>query len=257
MLGPVGGLPGAAPFPPKPPPPPVASSMAVANALTFDLEDWFQVSNVEHLIPFAQWETCDSRLERNTRRLLELLARAQVSATFFVLGWNAERFPHLVQEIAEAGHEIASHGYAHRLVYEQTPEAFAADLARANEAIVKACGITPAPIARRPFRSPPRPPGPSRCSPRPGLPRMPASFPSSTSATASPGLPGSRIASPCPSGGPAGRSSALHAPARRSQLPVCRRRLFPPAPLCRREKFFSPSPGFRGPFGILFASLGI
>jgi polysaccharide deacetylase family protein (PEP-CTERM system associated) len=115
----------------------------VTNALTFDLEDWFQVSNLEHLIPYAQWGECQSRLVANTCRLLELLARAGVRATFFVLGWNAERFPGLVQEVAAAGHEIASHGYAHRLVYEQTPEAFAADLARATEVIGSACGVRP------------------------------------------------------------------------------------------------------------------
>ncbi len=104
---------------------------------------------MEHLIPFEQWEQCDSRLERNTQLVLNLLERAKVTATFFVLGWNAERYPHLVREIAQAGHEIASHGYAHRLVYEQTPEEFAADLARGTEAIANACGVTP-----RAYRAP-------------------------------------------------------------------------------------------------------
>jgi len=113
------------------------------NALTVDLEDWFQVSNVEHIISRDQWGSCESRLASNTRRLLGLLADANVRATFFVLGWNAERFPHLVREIRDAGHEIGSHGYAHRLVYEQTPEEFARDLERANEAIVNACGVLP------------------------------------------------------------------------------------------------------------------
>ena len=119
------------------------------NALTFDLEEWFHVSNVEHLISRDEWEQCDSRLEAQTHRVLALLDCARVSATFFILGWNAERYPHLVQEIADAGHEIASHGYAHRLVYEQTPEEFAADLARATEAIVAACGVRP-----RSYRAP-------------------------------------------------------------------------------------------------------
>jgi len=113
------------------------------NALTVDLEDWFQVSNVEHIISRDQWASCESRLASNTRRLLGLLAEANVRATFFVLGWNAERFPHLVREIRDAGHEIGSHGYAHRLVYEQTPEEFARDLERANEAIGDACGVRP------------------------------------------------------------------------------------------------------------------
>jgi len=113
------------------------------NALTVDLEDWFQVSNVEQIISRDQWASCESRLASNTRRLLGLLADANVRATFFVLGWNAERFPHLIREIRDAGHEIGSHGYAHRLVYEQTPEEFARDLERANEAIVEACGVLP------------------------------------------------------------------------------------------------------------------
>ncbi len=121
----------------------------MTNALTIDFEDWFQVSNVEHLLPFSQWEGCAARLEQNTRRVLAVLERAQVRATFFILGWNAERFPHLVREIAQGGHEIASHGYAHRLVYEQTPEEFAADLARATEAIGEACGVRP-----RAYRAP-------------------------------------------------------------------------------------------------------
>lgn len=121
----------------------------MTNAVTFDLEDWFQVSNLEHLIPYARWEECPSRLEQNTRRVLAALDRAGVKATFFVLGWNAARFPHLVREVAEAGHEIASHGYAHGLVYEQTPEEFSADLRRAAQAIGEACGLAP-----RSYRAP-------------------------------------------------------------------------------------------------------
>ena len=115
----------------------------VVNALTIDLEDWFQVSNVEHIIPFAAWEACRSRLVANTRRLLDLLDGAQVRATFFVLGWNAQRYPQLVREIREAGHEIGSHGYAHRLVYEQRPEEFSADLARATLCIGEVTGARP------------------------------------------------------------------------------------------------------------------
>jgi polysaccharide deacetylase family protein (PEP-CTERM system associated) len=119
------------------------------NALTIDLEDWFQVSNVEHIIPFGAWDDCQPRLVANTCRLLGVLAEADVRATFFVLGWNAERFPALVQEVAAAGHEIASHGYAHRLVFDQAPEEFALDLRRANEAIGDACGARP-----RAYRAP-------------------------------------------------------------------------------------------------------
>jgi polysaccharide deacetylase family protein (PEP-CTERM system associated) len=113
------------------------------NALTIDLEDWFQVSNVSHIIPFETWDECRPRLVENTGRLLELLAAHDVRATFFVLGWNARRFPGLVRDIKAAGHEVASHGYAHRLIYEQTPEEFASDLAHATDAIGEACGERP------------------------------------------------------------------------------------------------------------------
>ncbi|MHC5034605.1 MAG: XrtA system polysaccharide deacetylase [Planctomycetota bacterium] len=115
----------------------------MVNALTIDLEDWFQVSNVEHIIPFDRWGECEPRLVGSTRRLLELLAAAEVRATFFVLGWNAEHFPCLVREIKDAGHEIGSHGYAHRLVYEQDPGQLASDLARATEIIGEASGVRP------------------------------------------------------------------------------------------------------------------
>jgi polysaccharide deacetylase family protein (PEP-CTERM system associated) len=113
------------------------------NALTIDLEDWFQVSNVEHIISREQWGECEVRLFDTTRRLLQVLDRAGVQATFFVLGWNARRFPELIREVQEAGHEIGSHGYAHRLIFEQTPEELAADLAEAEEAIGTATGVRP------------------------------------------------------------------------------------------------------------------
>jgi len=113
------------------------------NALTIDLEDWFQVSNVEHIIPFEKWDECEPRLVANTCRLLRLLARTGTRATFFVLGWNAERFPGLVQEVHAAGHEIGSHGYAHRLIFDQRLEEFAADLALAEQVIGEACGVKP------------------------------------------------------------------------------------------------------------------
>jgi polysaccharide deacetylase family protein (PEP-CTERM system associated) len=78
------------------------------------------------------WDRFESRVVANTERILGLLDEARVSATFFVLAWNAERHPELVRRIAAAGHEIASHGYAHRLIYDQTPDAFRADVTRAK-----------------------------------------------------------------------------------------------------------------------------
>ena len=100
------------------------------NALSIDIEDWFQVSDFEEQVRFADWDQYESRIVRNTRRLLTLLAAHNVRATFFILTWNAERLPELVREINEAGHEIATHGYAHRLIYTQTPQEFRQDIAR-------------------------------------------------------------------------------------------------------------------------------
>ena len=102
------------------------------NGFSVDIEDWYQVSDFEALINVADWDTYEFRLRSNTERMLSLLDEAGVKGTFFVLAWNAERHPEIVRLIAEAGHEIASHGYAHRLVYNQTPEEFRADIVRAK-----------------------------------------------------------------------------------------------------------------------------
>jgi polysaccharide deacetylase family protein (PEP-CTERM system associated) len=102
------------------------------NAFSVDVEDWYQVSDFEAVVPLDAWDRYESRVARNTERVLALLDAAGVKATFFVLAWNAERYPGIVRRIAAAGHEVASHGYAHRLVYEQTPAAFRADLVRAK-----------------------------------------------------------------------------------------------------------------------------
>lgn len=110
------------------------------NVLTIDLEDWFQVSNLECRIAREDWPYCEMRLWENTERLLELLRDARARATFFVLGWNAEKCPGLVREIADAGHEIATHGYEHKLVYAMEPEEFRQDLRRSICAIEDASG---------------------------------------------------------------------------------------------------------------------
>jgi polysaccharide deacetylase family protein (PEP-CTERM system associated) len=102
------------------------------NAFSVDIEDWYQVSDFEAVIGLGRWDECESRLARNTDRLLALLADAGVHGTFFVLTWNAERYPAVVRGVAAAGHEIACHGYAHRLIYDQTPETFRADVSRAK-----------------------------------------------------------------------------------------------------------------------------
>jgi polysaccharide deacetylase family protein (PEP-CTERM system associated) len=100
------------------------------NAMSIDVEDWFHVYNMSGVIPQSSWDSCESRVENNTRRLLDLFAKHRVKATFFTLGWVAERFPGLVREIDSAGHEVASHSYAHRLITHMTQEEFERDLAR-------------------------------------------------------------------------------------------------------------------------------
>ena len=114
--------------------------VAVLNAMTIDVEDYFQVSAFEDVVPRSSWASRESRVCRNTERLLALFDDAGVRATFFVLGWVAERFPRLVRQIADNGHEIASHGYAHQLVYSISPEQFREDLRRARGAIEAASG---------------------------------------------------------------------------------------------------------------------
>jgi polysaccharide deacetylase family protein (PEP-CTERM system associated) len=100
------------------------------NVMSVDVEDWFCVHNLSRLIPYADWDRCESRVERNTIRLLDLFGRYGVEGTFFVLGWIADRFPDLVREIERRGHEVASHGYSHRLLTFMQPEEFRADLLR-------------------------------------------------------------------------------------------------------------------------------
>jgi polysaccharide deacetylase family protein (PEP-CTERM system associated) len=105
--------------------------------MSVDVEDWFCVYNLSRLISYADWDKCESRVERNTRRLLDLFRGHRVEATFFVLGWVAERFPDLVREIERAGHEIASHGYSHRLLTFMSPDEFRADLQRSLDVLAR------------------------------------------------------------------------------------------------------------------------
>lgn len=126
-----------------------APSGATVNAMTVDVEDYFQVSAFAPFVPADAWGTFEPRVEANTDRLLALFASAGVRGTFFVLGWVAEQRPALVRRIAEAGHELASHSHLHRLVYELDPEAFRADLRQAKRAIEDAAGV-----AVRGFRAP-------------------------------------------------------------------------------------------------------
>lgn len=102
------------------------------NALTIDVEDYFQVSAFAPYIPRDQWETRDCRVERNVGRILELLDGRQAKATFFTLGWIAERYPDLVRRIVDGGHELASHGYGHQRASDLDEAAFLADVGSAK-----------------------------------------------------------------------------------------------------------------------------
>jgi polysaccharide deacetylase family protein (PEP-CTERM system associated) len=102
----------------------VVASYAGENALTIDVEDYFHVAALKSQIPVESWDTRECRVERNVDVLLQMFDDQGVIATFFTLGWVAERYPQVVERIAKQGHEVASHGYSHQLVYKQTPEVF-------------------------------------------------------------------------------------------------------------------------------------
>jgi polysaccharide deacetylase family protein (PEP-CTERM system associated) len=120
----------------------VATPQRITNALSVDVEDYFQVQALAGVFPPERWDACESRVERNTEALLETFADAGVSATFFTLGWIAERNRPLVRRIVQAGHELASHGYEHARVDSQTPEAFRADV-RKTKRLLEDIGGTP------------------------------------------------------------------------------------------------------------------
>lgn len=111
-----------------------------SNALTVDVEDYFHASAFSDLVPYENWDRQPSRVERSTRKVLELLAAFDLRGTFFVLGWVAERYPWLVREIKAAGHDVGCHSYAHRLIYRLTPAQFRDDTRRALAAIENAAG---------------------------------------------------------------------------------------------------------------------
>ncbi|MFM7159173.1 MAG: XrtA system polysaccharide deacetylase [Planctomycetaceae bacterium] len=125
--------PSTAPHQSKPDQPPLA-------AFTVDVEDYFHVSGFADQVPAASWPDRPRRFEVGLNKLLELLDRHQVRGTFFILGWVAEHQPQLVRRIADLGHELGSHSYAHRLVYQQTAEEFRADLRRSRDVIEQATG---------------------------------------------------------------------------------------------------------------------
>ncbi|MGB9081955.1 MAG: XrtA system polysaccharide deacetylase [Desulfuromonadaceae bacterium] len=110
------------------------------NALTIDVEDYFQVNAFARHIRQDQWDTYPLRVDGNTRRILDLLDSFSITATFFILGWVAERLPALIKEIHRRGHEIACHGYGHELVYAIGPERFRSDIHRSKILLEDQCG---------------------------------------------------------------------------------------------------------------------
>ena len=126
-----------------------SGTIAPLNALTVDVEDYFQVQALAGTFPISKWEEREPRVEANTERLLEIFSAADVKATFFALGWVAERFPHLIGRIADEGHEVASHGFAHQRVDGQCPHEFRRDIRRARRSLEDAGGV-----AVRGYRAP-------------------------------------------------------------------------------------------------------
>jgi polysaccharide deacetylase family protein (PEP-CTERM system associated) len=110
------------------------------NALSIDVEDYYHVSGFESVVRFEEWDRYESRVEGNTYRILDLLDEYRTKATFFVLGWVAERQPQLIRALDSRGHEVASHGYAHRRIYTQTPEQFREETRRSKQTIEDAIG---------------------------------------------------------------------------------------------------------------------
>lgn len=116
------------------------TSLPKFNALTVDVEDYFHVAAFENNIQPSDWQSMEPRVDRNTRLLLDQFDRNGATATFFFLGWVAERFPELVKEVKRRGHEVASHGYAHTRVHQQSQTEFAADVHKAKDILEQLTG---------------------------------------------------------------------------------------------------------------------
>ncbi|MEE9441095.1 MAG: XrtA system polysaccharide deacetylase [candidate division Zixibacteria bacterium] len=113
------------------------------NILTVDLEDWFSVETLQDVISRNKWPELESSLIKNIDDILNLFHEKKLKATFFVLGWVADKYPAVIADVAAAGHEIACHSYYHRMVSSLTPEEFKKDTEKAVNAIVKSCGVIP------------------------------------------------------------------------------------------------------------------
>lgn len=113
---------------------------ALLNAMSVDIEDWFQVGAFETVINRADWDRLEHRVEHNSHAVLDLFEEAGIKATFFTLGWVAERYPQLMQRIVSDGHEVASHGYDHARVFTMTAEQFRDDLDRSRKILEDSSG---------------------------------------------------------------------------------------------------------------------
>lgn len=113
---------------------------ALLNAMSVDIEDWFQVGAFETVIDRGDWDQLEHRVEQNTQAVLSLFDEAEIKATFFILGWVAERYPALMRQIIAAGHEIANHGYDHARVFTLSPDQFRADLDRSRKLLEDSSG---------------------------------------------------------------------------------------------------------------------
>jgi polysaccharide deacetylase family protein (PEP-CTERM system associated) len=114
---------------------------AIVNAMTIDVEDYFQVSALAPYIARSEWNARDCRIERNIERILSMLDEGGARATFFALGWIAERYPQTIRRIVDNGHELASHGFAHQRATDQHEEAFAADIRLAKLVLEDIAGV--------------------------------------------------------------------------------------------------------------------
>ena len=119
---------------------PISTERREECIFSVDVEDWFHILNAKSTPSLSTWDKLPSRVEGNLYRLLDLFSEKQVHVTCFFLGWVAERFPHLVRESAKRGHEIASHGYAHRLVYDMNPAEFYQDALHSREILEDIAG---------------------------------------------------------------------------------------------------------------------
>ncbi len=111
------------------------STLVIKNAISIDVEDWFCAYNLSEKISIRDWDKCESRIRQNIFKILSILDKKCVKATFFILGWIAERFPEIVVSIKNGGHEIATHGYSHCLLTKMTPHEFEKDIRKSIDII--------------------------------------------------------------------------------------------------------------------------